>query len=271
LLPRYGSVLSRRIFQARRFFRAICSFAFLAAMLGASHAFAQTGTDTSYYARANTLGVFGAYSPDSSHMLLGDAEHRMLLNIGISYNRRLHVDKIVNWQYSGEILPVALESDPLTRSVNVATSPVAGTFVTTGEAPMVTCAPFTDNYNFTEEGTTFSGADTFTCSGRRWTIGEAISPIGMQWNFFPRHKTQAFFEGHGGYMYSTQQIPIAQAGSFNFTLDLGAGFEVYRSETRSVRAEFRYHHISNHGTAEYNPGIDNGLFQVTYCFRLGRK
>ena len=96
---------------------------------------------------------------------------------------------------------------------------------------MVICSPFVDNYNFTSEGETFSGVATFTCSGRRWTIGEAISPVGMQWNFFPRRKTQVFFEGHGGYMYSTQQIPIAQSGSFNFTFDLGAGFEVYRSES----------------------------------------
>jgi hypothetical protein len=264
-LPRFESVL------LRKFIRALCLFTLGALPLSHPQASAQARTETPYYARANTLGIFGAYSADSSHMLLGDAEHRMLLNFGVSYNRRLHVGKIVNWQYSGEILPVALESDPLTRSVNVATSPVAGTFVTTGEAPMVTCAPFVNNYSFTEDGTTFSGADTFTCSGRRWTIGEAISPVGMQWNFFPRRKTQAFFEGHGGYMYSTQQIPIAQAGSFNFTLDLGAGFEVYRSKTRSIRAEYRYHHISNHGTAQYNPGIDNGLFQVTYCFRLGRR
>ena len=265
MLPRYGSVLSRK------FFRAICPFAALALALWATHASAQTGTETPFYVRANTLGVFGAYSANSSHMLLGDAEHRMLLNIGVTYNRRLHLGNIVNWQYSGEILPVALESDPLTRQVNVATSPAPGTYITTGEAPMVICSPFVDSYNFTSEGETFSGVATFTCSGRRWTIGEAISPVGMQWNFFPRRKTQVFFEGHGGYMYSTQQIPIVQSGSFNFTFDLGAGFEVYRSESRSVRAEFRYHHISNHGTAEFNPGIDNGLFQVTYCFRLGRK
>jgi hypothetical protein len=264
-------VLSRRFIRARNFFRALCPFALLAPALWAPHASAQTGNETPYYTRANTLGIFGAYSADSSHILLGDAEKRMLLNLGVAYNRRLHIGNIVNWQYSAEILPVALESDPLTRSVNVATSPVAGTFVTIGEAPMVTCAPFVNNYNFTEEGIIFSGADTFTCSGRRWTIGEAISPVGMQWNFFPRRKAQAFFEGHGGYMYSTQQIPIAEAGSFNFTFDLGAGIEVYRSKTRSIRAEYRIHHISNHGTAEYNPGIDNGLFQVTYCFRLGRK
>jgi opacity protein-like surface antigen len=67
-------------------------------------------------------------------------------------------------------------------------------------------------------------------------------------------------------MYSTQPIPLAQAGSFNFTFDLGAGVEIYRSTTRSIRAEYRFHHISNHNTAMENPGIDSGLFQVSYAF-----
>ncbi|MGA2276685.1 MAG: acyloxyacyl hydrolase [Terracidiphilus sp.] len=97
-------------------------------------------------------------------------------------------------------------------------------------------------------------------------MGEAISPVGFQWNFMPRHKLQPFFIGHGGYMYSTQPIPISTAGSFNFTFDFGAGVELYRSKTRSVRAEYRIHHISNHWTAHDNPGIDNGLFQLTYSF-----
>src|ERR1700689_5547398 len=94
LLPRYGSVLSRKLFQARKFLQAICPFALLAAALCAPHASAQSPTQSPYYARANTLGIFGAYSADSSHMLLGDAEHRMLLNIGVTYNRRLHLGNI---------------------------------------------------------------------------------------------------------------------------------------------------------------------------------
>ncbi len=274
MLSRYESVLSRKMLRARIFIRALCPIALLVPALCAPPASTQTETESPYYSRANTLGIFGAYSADSSHMLLGDAEHRMLLNIGVSYNRRLHVDKIVNWQYSGEILPVALESDPLTRQVNVATSPAPGTYITTGPevAPMVTCSPVRKQLTTSpRRGSLFPQA---------WLPSPAPAAAGLsekpslqsewQWNFFPRHKTQAFFEGHGGYMYSTQQIPVAQAGSFNFTLDLGAGFEVYRSKNRSIRAEYRYHHISNHGTAEFNPGIDNGLFQVTYCFRLGR-
>jgi opacity protein-like surface antigen len=67
-------------------------------------------------------------------------------------------------------------------------------------------------------------------------------------------------------LHSTQPIPVQNAGSFNFTFDLGAGFQLYQSKSRSIRAEYRYHHISNHSTASANPGIDNGLLQVTYSF-----
>jgi opacity protein-like surface antigen len=88
----------------------------------------------------------------------------------------------------------------------------------------------------------------------------------LQWNFLPLNKAQPFFVLHGGYMYSTRAIPTSDAGSFNFTLDFGAGIELYRSKTRSIRAEYRYHHISNKDTSRANPGIDNGLFQATYSF-----
>lgn len=219
-----------------------------------------------YYARVQSFGVLAGYSNDSSHIVLGTAEQRRILNLGVSYSRRILLSRFVNWQYDGELLPVALESDPLTLSVDQETSPVAGTFTDPGLQPMTMCAPFTNNYSFSVNGVIFSGADTFSCSGRQWTIGEAISPVGMQWNFRPRRKVQPLIEGHGGYMYSTRAIPIEGAGSFNFTFDLGAGLEIYRSMSQSIRAEYRIHHISNHATAPFNPGIDNGVFQVSYVF-----
>jgi len=67
-------------------------------------------------------------------------------------------------------------------------------------------------------------------------------------------------------MYSTRPIPVETAGSFNFTFDLGAGLELFRIHSQSIRAEYRYHHISNHFTAYENPGIDSGLVQLTWSF-----
>jgi len=215
--------------------------------------------------------VFGAYSNDSSHILMGNVANRKLLDFGAAYSRRLFVDRVVNWQYNGEILPVALESDPV--QVTDATS----TFTFTNGMPSETdtqtfnqptvgpCRDFTSTATYPIQNGTLTTVSVNTCI-RRWNIGEAISPIGFQWNFLPRRKLQLFFIGHGGYMYSTKPIPIREAGSFNFTFDLGAGVELFRDKTRSIRAEYRYHHISNHGTAEENPGIDNGLVQITYSF-----
>jgi opacity protein-like surface antigen len=247
--------------------RGCCLILLLTLLAGPASSLAQTGAESPYYARKNTFGVFTAYSNDSSHMLLGITENRKLLDFGVSYSRRLLLNRIVNWQYNAEFLPVALESDPLEQEVVNQISPTPVTQIFKDGLP-VTCAPRTISYSSTDPvtGVTYSGTAVFSCYGRRWTIGEGISPAGLQWNFRPRHKVQPFFISHGGYMYSTQAIPVYGAGSFNFTFDLGAGVEVFRTQTRSVRAEYRYHHISNNSTATANPGIDSGLFQLTYSF-----
>jgi opacity protein-like surface antigen len=221
---------------------------------------------TPYYARTNSFGILLAYSADSSHILLGYAEKRKLLNIGVSYGRRLVRGRVVNWQYNGELYPVALEGDPLSRFVVQQTEPIVAT-VTSDGSPPVSCSPISTSFNYTDpSGVVHAGTTSIFCHGRQWTVGEGMSPVGMQWNFLPRRPLQPFLIGHGGYMYSTQAIPIFGAGSFNFTFDFGAGIEWYRSPSRSFRAEYRYHHISNHNTAVFNPGIDNGLFQVSYVF-----
>jgi Lipid A 3-O-deacylase (PagL) len=226
---------------------------------------AQTGSRSPYYAPRNSFGVLVAFSPDSSHILLGNAENRILLDFGGSYSRRLLVNHVLNWQYDLELMPVALESDPTATGVNDETLPISQTYVL-NYGPVVMCVNQSEPYDIVENGVTYEGTSSINCTGRRWTIGEAMSPVGFRWNFMPRRKTQPFFDGHGGYLYTTQPIPVPSAGSFNFTFDLGAGVELYRSRQRSIRAEFRYHHISNHDTADYNPGIDNLLYQVTYAF-----
>lgn len=251
-----------------RIFRLLSLFAVPFLTLGATTALPQVRAlpENPSYSRLNTFGIFTAYSNDSSHILLGDAEKRRLLQIGVSYNRRLLLNRVVNWQYEVELIPVALESDPMGRAVVTETAPDAAT-TSFGYTSPIFCAPYTVPYSYTGlGGVTYSGTETSFCKGRRWTVGEAMSPAGLQGNFLPRRKLQPFLVGHGGYIYSTHPIPVDDAGSFNFTFDFGAGLEIYRAKTRSVRLQYRYHHISNRDTAKTNPGIDNGLFQVTYAF-----
>jgi opacity protein-like surface antigen len=230
----------------------------------AARAGAQSPDANPYFARRNTFSVFTAYSNDSSHILLGYTENRRLLDFGVGYNRRLFMNRIVNWQYSGELLPVALESDPVIYQVLTYTAPpiFAGQTFNAVIIPVSGCQAGSGTVN--EQNVIVY--NYINSCGRRWTMGEAMSPVGLQWNFLPRRKTQGFVTAHGGYMFSTQPIPTVNAGSFNFTFDLGVGIEMFRTKSQSMRAEYRYHHISNHDTAQENPGIDNGLFQVTWSF-----
>jgi hypothetical protein len=222
-------------------------------------------TDDKLYARTNSFGILTAYSNDSSHISLGFSENRKLLDIGLSYSRRLYLSHGMNIQYDGEILPVALDSDPVQVTTTTVTfPPPPETFTSTLASPTVyACHPASGTGTFGPTGPSFTFVSTCT---RRWVIGEGISPIGFQWNLLPRRKLQAIAEGHIGYMYSTQTIPVAAAGSFNYTFDVGAGFELYRSHRQSWRAEYRYHHISNYDTANANPGIDNGVMQLSWLF-----
>jgi opacity protein-like surface antigen len=229
------------------------------------NAMAQTAPESPYYSRVNTFGILASYSNDSSEILLGGAQNRKLLNIGGLYSRRLLQNRAVNWQYTAEVLPVALESDPVAHMTTTLVSPTMITFPTLTETPIGACKDESGKYSVVAQGVTYQYTFVQTC-GRRWTIGEGISPVGFQWNFRPRHKLQLLLLGHGGYMYSTQPIPTSDAGSFNFTFDIGAGFELYRNKAQSIRFDYRYHHISNHYTAQANPGIDNQLVTVTYAF-----
>lgn len=216
------------------------------------------------YVRKNSFGIVAAYSNDSSHMLLGGSENRKLLDFGISYDRKLYASHWLNWQFDAEYLPIAYDSDPVQITVFTATfTNPPFTETSTQRAPtLIACHPSSGSQ-------TSSGGITYsfigTCS-RRWVIGQAMSPFGFRWNFEPRHRLQPFAVGHGGYMYSSQTIPVDFAGAFNFTFDFGAGVEFFSTRAQSLRAEYRFHHISNHDTADMNPGIDNKVLQLSWTF-----
>jgi opacity protein-like surface antigen len=65
---------------------------------------------------------------------------------------------------------------------------------------------------------------------------------------------------------STKPLPVTSAGSFNFSFEIGAGVEYYRTANTSVRLEFQVQHYSNAYTAGSNPGVDSGMIKVTYSF-----
>lgn len=235
--------------------------------IAASVIHAQIG-ESGAFSRRNTFTVFTEYSNNSSHILMGVSENRELAAFGGSYARRLWSSHGGDLRYLAEIRPVLMESDPVFQITYVITpinpSGPASTSTTASESYQ-SCKPGSSQQTVQSSTQTYSIMETTTCA-RRWTFAQGFSPVGLQYSFWPRHGIRPFISSTAGYVFSTRPIPTSEAGSFNFTFDFGAGIEFFRSRTRSIQVEYRFHHISNHYTADVNPGIDNGVFKLSYAF-----
>jgi hypothetical protein len=227
------------------------------------------------YSRKNTFSLFVEYSPTSSHILLGAARQRILADFGGAYTRRVVSFWGSDLGYHVELRPVLFESDPveITRSTISYTEPPPIDSVTSTEtisaAPIGKCQPSSEDTVFPPiDGEPPVTINSTTTCGRQWTFGQVFTPIGFQYSMRTHHRLQPFIVGTLGYMYASRPVPVADAESFNFVFDFGAGLELYRSDhrQRSISAEARYHHFSNRDTAAANPGTDNITYILSYNF-----
>ena len=225
------------------------------------------------YSRKNTFTFFGEYSNTSSHILMGASRQRILADFGAGYARRFFQFKGGALQYLVEVRPVTFESDPLaiaTQTVTVTTGPGTGTVTTSTGAGVSfgVCQPSSISGTVPASPPYFPGFNytVNTTCGRQWTFAQEVSPVGFRYSMRTSRTLQPFLAATAGYMYSNRPIPAPDAGSFNFQFDFGAGVEVFRSKTRSVAVEARFHHLSNKNTANDNPGVDNVNYKVSYSF-----
>jgi hypothetical protein len=228
---------------------------------------AQIG-DAATYGNKNTYSVFTEYSNDSSHIVLGRSPDRKFASLGVQYERRLVANHLLVWRYAAEFRPLILESDPTASDTITTLSPpptstINSGFIATGQcnAEQITASYPPDPIT----GVSLVYELTVAC-GRRWTFAQGLSPFGTRINLRPHHKLQPTGSILAGYMFSTKPIPIDSAGSFNFTFEFGAGLELFQSHSRSLRLEYQIQHFSNAYSASSNPGVDNGLFKLTYNF-----
>ena len=221
------------------------------------------------YAHNNTFTVFAEYSNTSSHIVAGEARQRKLGDLGFAYTRRVVGFWGSELGYHIELRPVMFESDPLQMgqfSYSVPTVPPQIYNDTENVVPIGPCVPSSGTNMLPSPGEpTITETYNIKC-GRQWTFGEGFSPFGFKYSTRTRHKVQPYLLGTLGYMYTSRPVPVANAESLNFLIDVGVGIEVFRSKTRSIALECRVHHFSNRYTAEANPGADNVMYGVAYSF-----
>ena len=206
----------------------------------------------------NTWGVFGEYSPTSSHIFLGVSEERRIVILGGEYARRLHLNRWMGLYYVAQVRPLVLEGDPA----------VVG-YQDVSSHQVVVRLPVAKRVDVVDRTSVFplpGNVQARFFYERQWTYSAGVNPLGIKLNLGPRHRLQPVILGAAGCLVSTRDMPVDHASTFNFSFEFGAGFEWFYRPARSMRIDYRIHHISSAYIGTKNPGVDSGIFQVTYSF-----
>jgi hypothetical protein len=224
-----------------------------------------------YYAPLNSVAAFVEYSNSSGHIILGDDRQRKFLGVALAYQRGISATHWMAWDYSAEIRPLLLESDPvlvgrrLTVTVNGKTSVYDDRF---SEPVPIENVKLYGDQSFS--GTTLEG-DAFTEQlhsdlGRRWTYAPGVTPVCFSVHLLPEHRLQSFLASSAGFIVSPRDIPEFKTSAFNFTFSFGGGVEWFHDHRRSWTVEYRVQHTSNKDIGYNNPGIDSQFVRVGYRF-----
>ena len=166
--------------------------------------------------RDNEWGVWGGISFDSP-TLIGKTPNANFGNIGLRYGRVLKTSKTVAFEWTIDAIPFV---------------------IFTGDRFMAPPPGFV----ITQD--------------RKSVYGAGAAPIGLKFNFRRNHRVQPFGHATGGFLYFSDQMPIANASQFNFTFDFSGGVQVVNSNRHSFTLGYKYQHISNGNTGTFNPGVD---------------
>ena len=74
-------------------------------------------------------------------------------------------------------------------------------------------------------------------------------------------------EAAGGGLWFSRRIPDPVAARFNFTASGGPTLELRMTPTRSFRVGYLWHHTSNGGTGQVNPGLNSGILAAGMSWR----
>lgn len=178
---------------------------------------ASQSTSDGIQKRDNEWGVWGGIAFDSP-TLFGQTPNAKYGHIGLRYGRVLAASKTVAFEWTIDAVPLAILS--------------------TERSTLVSSTPFVISVS------------------RKAVYGAGAAPIGLKLNFRRNRRVQPFGQATGGFLYFSQQVPIANASQFNFTFDFSGGVQIVNRNRRSFTIGYKYHHISNGYTGFFNPGVD---------------
>jgi len=168
--------------------------------------------------RWNEFGAFGAISFDAVEVI-GRTPDARFGNIGLRYGRVLAASKTVAFEWTIDIVPLAILSN--------------------------------SHFTFVPQGSGFVITRT-----RKAVYGWGAAPIGLKFNFRRNRRIEPWAQARGGFLHFNEQVPIAGAARFNFTANYSGGVQIVNSNRRSFTIGYMFEHISNGYRAPLNPGVD---------------
>jgi hypothetical protein len=172
---------------------------------------------------------FSWYSPAASS--LGDVSHRRVYLAGIRGNWIEELAGPFALAYSMEFVPLAVveRTGPNSRS----------------------CFPL-------PTGNTACRLDY----SHRLAAGIGGSPVGARVYLNRNGKWRAHAGGAAGALVFSNEVPIFRSRQFNFTFEYGVAVDRITADGKAITIGYKFHHISNAGTGELNPGLDANVVYV---------
>jgi Lipid A 3-O-deacylase (PagL) len=92
--------------------------------------------------------------------------------------------------------------------------------------------------------------------------GFGVSPLGLTRRFHRAGPISPWLGITGGALFFSERVPTTQASRFNFTASGELGLRFGAPTEPGITVAYRFHHISNGGTAGENPGVASHLITV---------
>ncbi len=93
-------------------------------------------------------------------------------------------------------------------------------------------------------------------------FGFGITPIGFTRRFARASQVSPFIGANGGVLWFDRAAPTTKAARFNFTASAEVGLRFGPVDEAGLTLSYRFHHISNAGTAGENPGLASHLISI---------
>ena len=99
--------------------------------------------------------------------------------------------------------------------------------------------------------------------GVKLSVGVGIMPVGLKWAWHHREHARLFASAAAGVLAFNSEMPVERSRKRNFALEAGVGIEREVSGGAALTIGYKFHHLSNAGTGEANPGLDANVVYLS--------